>query len=232
MRIGVLEDDHAQQEMYQLWFSTAQHDCVCFDTARSFVEALDKQIFDLLIIDWELPDSNGEIVLRHVRETLGWEIPVLFITARDAEADIVNVLRAGADDYVVKPPKYLELLARIQALGRRAKPPAIQKIGVYQIDRESRQIRVNDQPVELTTKEFELACYMMTSPGKLLSRVHLLDKIWGLNANVETRTIDTHVSRIRRKLQLVPENGWEIIPVYGYGYRIEKVERATASAKS
>ncbi len=230
MRIGVLEDDHAQQEMYALWFSTAQHLCACYDTAKSFEDALLKEKFDLLIIDYELPDSNGEIVVKRVRESLGWEIPVIFVTSRDAETDIVNALRAGADDYVVKPPKYLELLARIQSLERRVKPPAVQKIGAYEIDREGRQIRINGKTVELTLKEFELACYVMVSPGKLLSRVHLLEKIWGLNANVDTRTIDTHVSRIRRKLHLAPENGWEIIPVYGYGYRIEKVDPTIASA--
>ena len=80
--------------------------------------------------------------------------------------------------------------------------------------------------VELTQKEFELACYMFQNHGKLLSRVHLLEKLWGLNADVDTRTIDTHVSRIRRKLGIAPENGWQIIPVYGYGYRIERIDTA------
>lgn len=223
MRIGVLEDDLAQQEMYALWLSSAQHEHICYGTAKAFEEALKKEQFGLLIIDWGLPDSTGEIVLKRVRDELGWDIPIIFITARDTEADIVSALRAGADDYIIKPPKYLELLARIQSLERRTKAQNCQQIGRYEIDRESHQIRMQGQPVELTNKEFELACYLMTHPGKLLSRVHLLDKIWGLNANVDTRTIDTHVSRIRRKLLLNPDNGWEIIPVYGYGYRIEKV---------
>jgi DNA-binding response OmpR family regulator len=76
----------------------------------------------------------------------------------------------------------------------------------------------------LTQKEFELACYFFQNPGKLLSRIHLLEKLWGLNSNVDTRTVDTHVSRIRRKLQIESNNGWQIIPVYGYGYRIEKLD--------
>lgn len=224
MRIGVLEDDLAQQEMYKLWFGTAKHECVCYGTAASFEQALGKEPFDLLIIDWTLPDSTGEIVLKRVREQLGWAIPVIFVTARESEIDIVNALRSGADDYLVKPPKYLELLARVESLSRRIKPPALQKIGVYEINQASHQIRFKGEEVELTHKEFELACYMFQNPGKLLSRVHLLEKLWGLNANVDTRTIDTHVSRIRRKLQIMPANGWEIIPVYGFGYRIEKIE--------
>lgn len=223
MRIGVLEDDLAQQEMYKLWFGPAKHDCVCYGTAETFEQALGKEAFELLIIDWTLPDSTGEIVLKRVREQLGWDIPVIFVTARESEIDIVNALRSGADDYLVKPPKYLELLARIESLSRRIKPPALQQIGAYEINQASHQIRFKGEEVKLTYKEFELACYMFQNPGKLLSRVHLLEKLWGLNANVDTRTIDTHVSRIRRKLQIMPANGWEIIPVYGFGYRIEKI---------
>lgn len=224
MKLGILEDDLAQQEMYKLWFGTAQHQCVCFETAKSFQEAFPRERIDLVIIDWSLPDSSGELVLRWLRENYGWNLPVIFVTARDEELDIVNALRAGADDYVVKPPKFLELLARVESLGRRAKPPAVVQIGGYEINHELRQISMQGKSIELTQKEFELACYMFENHGKLLSRVHLLDKLWGLNSNVDTRTVDTHVSRIRRKLAITPENGWQIIPVYGYGYRIERVE--------
>lgn len=226
MRIGVLEDEIAQQELYNTWFGTAHHTCKCYSSAKAFLEALPAEAFDLLIIDWMLPDSSGEMALKWVRENIGWEIPVIFVTARDSELDIVNALRAGADDYVVKPAHYLELLARIEALGRRVKQPSLVKIGAYEINQDLRQIRVHGKEVELTQKEFELACYLFQNHGKLLSRVHLLDKLWGLNADVDTRTVDTHVSRIRRKLGIAPENGWQIIPVYGYGYRIERVDNA------
>lgn len=228
MYIGILEDDTAQQELYKLWFSTAQHRCLCFTSVKAFVEALPKEHFDLLLIDWMLPESSGEVALKWVRENLGWSIPVIFITARDSEVDIVTALRGGADDYVVKPPKYLELLARLESLSRRTKPPPLVHLGVYQINQDLRSISMHGAPVELTQKEYELACYMFQSPGKLLSRVHLLEKLWGLNADVDTRTVDTHVSRIRRKLGIGPDNGWQIIPVYGYGYRIERLEAATS----
>ena len=226
MRIGILEDDLSLQEMYKLWFASAQHSCKCYGTSKDFLQALAAETFDVLLLDWMLPDSSGETTLKWIRENIGWEIPVIFVTARDAEADIVGVLRAGADDYVVKPPKFLELLARIESLGRRVKPPKVVQIGAYEINQELRQIRLNGKEVELTKMEFDLTCYMFQNPGKLLSRVHLLEKLWGLNANVDTRTVDTHVSRVRRKLKIAPENGWQIIPVYGYGYRIERVAAA------
>lgn len=224
MRVGILEDDTALQELYKLWFGTTQHACKCYGTAKSFLDALPAERFELLIIDWMLPESSGEAVLKWIRANIGWDIPIIFVTSRDSEPDIVNALRAGADDYVVKPAKFLELLARVESLGRRIKPPSVLQIGVYELNQDLRQIRVNGKEVELTQKEFELACYMFQNHGKLLSRVHLLEKLWGLNADVDTRTIDTHVSRIRRKLGIAPENGWQIIPVYGYGYRIERLD--------
>jgi two-component system, OmpR family, response regulator RegX3 len=226
MHIGILEDESAQQELYRLWFSSPPHTCECYSTARSFIDALQHERFDLLLIDWMLPDGTGDTVLKWVRDQLGWDIPVIFITARDNEVDIVAALKAGADDYVVKPPKYHELLARIGSLVRRAKPAPLIRFGDYEIDQERRSISVGGKTVELTQKEFELACYMFQSPGKLLSRVHLLEKLWGLNAEVDTRTVDTHVSRIRRKLAIGPENGWQIFPVYGWGYRIERVDKS------
>jgi two-component system response regulator RegX3 len=223
MRIAVLEDDLAQQELYRIWLGTAQHTCTCFGTSKSFIEAVNKDPYDLLILDWMLPDSSGELALRWIRENIGWHIPVIFITSRDSEVDIVTALRSGADDYLVKPPKCLELLARIESLARRMTPPSVQQIGVYEINLDVRQIRLHGKEIELTQKEFELACFLFQNHGKLLSRVHLLEKLWGLNADVDTRTVDTHMSRIRRKLAINPENGWQIIPVYGYGYRIERL---------
>ncbi len=228
MYIGILEDDPVQQELYRGWFRTDQHRCKVYGAAAPFIEALPKENFDLLLIDWMLPESSGEAVLDWVREHLGWEIPVIFITSRDGESDIVTALQKGADDYLVKPPKYLELLARMQSLSRRARPRQQAALGAYGIDEERRSIELYGETVKLTQKEFELASYMFQNPGKLLSRVQLLEKLWGLNADVDTRTVDTHVSRIRRKLAIKPENGWQIVPEYGWGYRMERVEGAAA----
>ncbi|MFZ3285677.1 MAG: response regulator transcription factor [Telluria sp.] len=226
MRLGILEDDATQVEFYRLWLSTAQHHSVFYPTIAAFCAGLTDEKFDLLLIDRELPDGNGEQALAWVRANLGWEVPVIFVTASSAEADIVQALRMGANDYVIKPPKYFELIARIEAQARRSKAEALAAIdlGAYQLDLQNRQIRLVGKQVELTQKEYELACYMFQHPQRLLSRVHLLETIWGFQAEIDTRTVDTHVSRLRRKLKIGPANGWEIVSIYGYGYRIEMIE--------
>lgn len=226
MRIGILEDDATQIELYSLWLATAHHQCSFYQTVASFVTALATEKFDLLLVDRLLPDGSGDTALRWIRDNLGWEIPVIFVTGNNSEADIVAGLRMGADDYVLKPPNYFELIARIDGWARRVKAPAqvLLKYGPYEVQQQNREILLNGNAIELTQKEYELACYMFQHPGRLLSRVHLLEAIWGLQAEIDTRTVDTHVSRLRRKLAIGPENGWEIISIYGYGYRMEVVQ--------
>lgn len=224
MRIAILEDDDALVELYKIWFSMARHECAFYRTVAEFLTALRTERFELLLIDMTLPDGSGDDVLKWVREKLGWDLPVIFVTSHDTETEVVNTLRLGADDYVIKPPKYLELIARIEGLARRKKvtiQPNL-RFGDYEIDQGNRVIKLFDAPIELTQKEYELACYLFQNAGRLLSRNHLLDVIWGQHAEIDTRTVDTHMSRLRKKLQLYSENGWEIIPVYGYGYRVEQ----------
>lgn len=225
MRIAVLEDNLIQIELYKLWLSTAQHQFQIYSMVADLLQALRTEKFDLLLIDMSLPDGSGDTVLSWVRDNLGWAISIIVVTGRDAESDAVSALRLGADDYVVKPPKYFELIARIEALGRRnrATQQQVLKLGAYEIHQENRQILARGALIALTQKEYEVACYLFQNPGRLLSRAHLLEVIWGLQAKIDTRTVDTHVSRLRRKLGIYPKNGWEIVSIYGYGYRVEIV---------
>jgi DNA-binding response OmpR family regulator len=191
-----------------------------------FINLLKRERFELLVIDWMLPDGTGADVLQWARSNLGWELPILVLTARDDEDTVVAALQAGADDYVVKPPKPMELLARVTALGRRVRGGALPvlRLGAFDIDIQRQHLMLNGEPVVLTQKEFDLSVYLFQNPGKLLSRDHLLNKIWGFNADVDTRTVDTHISRLRKKLGLDGSNGWKLVPVYGVGYRFERTE--------
>lgn len=171
-----------------------------------------------------LPDGTGADILAWIRSHLGWELPVVVVTAREDEETVCLALRAGADDYVVKPPKPQELLARLSAVARRSKQGSlpILRVGDYEVDIQSHVLSINGIPVTLTQKEFDLSVYLFQNPGKLLSRDHLLNKIWGLNTDVDTRTVDTHVSRLRKKLMLDGSKGWKLTPIYGYGYRFDR----------
>jgi two-component system response regulator RegX3 len=229
MHIGIAEDDPDQQDLLRLWLESAQHSVAAYGTVAQYIEALKRERFDMLLIDWMLPDGTGADLLQWARGNLGWETPILVLTARDDEETVVEALQAGADDYVVKPPKPAELLARVAALGRRVRASALPvlRLGAFEIDIQRQRLSIDGDPVVLTQKEFDLSAYLFQNPGKLLSRDHLLNKIWGLNAEVDTRTVDTHVSRLRKKLGLDGSKGWKLVPVYGVGYRFERIEIAS-----
>lgn len=225
MLIALVEDDPDQAEVLGFWLSEAGHETVEFATGAALIDALGKRYFDLYVVDWILPDMHGDEIIREIRMRIGWDTPVLVATVRNREEEIVAGLGAGADDYLSKPVKQLEFIARIEALARRLKPrmQAVLHIGRYEFDTEQQRVRIDGSPVEFTQKEFDLAWYLFSNPGKLFSRNHLLDKIWGVSADVDTRTVDTHVSRLRRKLTLNEANGWKLESIYGYGYRMESL---------
>jgi DNA-binding response OmpR family regulator len=225
MHIGLAEDDPEQLALLSLWLTDAQHTVQGYGTRAEFVAALGKERFDLLLVDWMLPDGTGADVLQWTRSNLGWELPILVLTVRDDEQTVVIALQAGADDYVVKPAKPLELLARVAALGRRGQRGALPvlRLGAFEIDIQRQRLALDGEPVAMTQKEFDLSVYLFQNPGKLLSRDHLLNKIWGLNTEVDTRTVDTHISRLRKKLGLDGSKGWKLVPVYGVGYRFERM---------
>jgi two-component system, OmpR family, response regulator RegX3 len=226
MHIGIAEDDLDQAALIGLWLEGAGHSARAFGTAAAYIEALKKERFDMLLIDWMLPDGTGADLLQWARSNLGWEIPVLVVTSRDDEETVVAALQAGADDYVVKPPKPMELLARVAALGRRVRSGGLPvlRLGAFEIDIQRQRLALDGEPMALTQKEFDLSAYLFQNPGKLLSRDHLLNKIWGINADVDTRTVDTHISRLRKKLGLDGSKGWKLVPVYGVGYRFERTD--------
>lgn len=231
MRIALLEDDLDQAALVQAWLQAAGHSCHSYAVGKDLVRAAQRETFDMFLLDWEVPAMSGAEVLVWIRANVAEPVPVLFVTARQREEDIVQALSSGADDYMVKPLRRLELLARIEALQRRARPAAEQEVlefGRLQVDGRSRQIKLDGVEVGMTQKDYELALFLLRNLGRLLSRGYILEAVWGQSAELNTRTVDTHVSRIRGKLQLTPENGWRLSAVYQHGYRLERVETAAA----
>ena len=179
---------------------------------------------DLIILDLMLPGLDGYRVLKALRES-GDEVPVLILTAHGEEADKVRGFRLGADDYVTKPFGLLELMARVAALLRRSSKgardsPQPESFGDVRVDPASRTVTRRDQPVALTPMEFDLLRALMRRGGAVASRLELLQEVWGHSAAVLTRTVDTHVAELRRKLEEDPAAPRHILTVRKAGYRL------------
>jgi len=228
-RIAVLDDDSAQTDFVCQTLTAAGHICHAFAEGRALVKQLGRQSFDLLVLDWNVPDMSGEEVLLWVRSSLSERLPVLFMTSRSDEADITSILNTGADDYVVKPVSPGILTARIASLLRRAyqiNTTATKEIfDDFEFDLGAKQVLVKGNAVSLTQKEFDLGLLLFQHLSRPLSRTHILDVIWKQATDIPSRTMDTHVSMLRSKLGLRPENGYRLTPIYGYGYRLERIER-------
>jgi two-component system response regulator RegX3 len=222
MRVGLLEDDVDHALLVTEALHARGHSVEVYGTGARFLQAMVRETFDVLVLDWMLPDMTGLDVLDWLRQ-LQDRTPVLFVTSRDAESDIVEALRHGADDYLVKPPRPGELLARLEALKRRAESSSatsLLAVGPYEFDPATTSVRLHSELVDLTERQYQLAQLLFRNPGRLLSRQYLLEAVWGLNAQVQTRTLDIHVSQLRTMLRLA-DNGWRINSVYAHGYRLE-----------
>ena len=227
MKIAFLEDDAAFAADIVDWLEQAGHSVSWFRSGRDCVRALTDERYDLCLFDWMLPDMTGPDVMASLK-LKGVLPPVIFLTGRDAEEDVVQVIQAGADDYIVKPPSRSVLIARVHAVVRRCsaqmRPEPIQDFGALTVDFGARRFELAGEPGKLTEKETELALDFFGRVGMLLPRGHLIQVVWGTSPDIDTRTVDVHVSHLRAKLKLVPENGWRLTSVYRQGYRLASVE--------
>lgn len=227
MRIAALDDESGQLDLIQSTMEGIGHECHGFSDGRSLLRELRQQTYDLLILDWTLPDVQGPGVVKWIREDLNSRLPILFVTNRREEADMVEGLSAGADDFMVKPIRVAELEARVKALLRRAYPAHHETelaFGPYHFFPQSRVLTFKGEPAELKHREYELALFLFQNLGRLLSREHLREAVWGLGAENPSRSLDTHISRLRTKLDLRPSNGFLLSAIYGLGYRLEAID--------
>lgn len=226
LKLLYLEDDRTQADALIAILQDSGYQCTHCENAELFLDHLNTDDYDLLILDWELPDMSGIEALEQVRSFMDWKGPVLFVTNRDSEQDIVAALEKGADDYMVKPFRRSELLARLNALVRRAgllDDKDEIEVGPFTVDQQHRRVLVNNEEATLTTKEYELALILFKNVGRLFSRKYLLKHIWGIESEISTRTVDAHVSSLRRKLNIRAESGYRIKTVYQHGYRLEQL---------
>ncbi|MFT5642732.1 MAG: DNA-binding response OmpR family regulator [Janthinobacterium sp.] len=230
MRIALLDHDRSQTDMMCLALTPAGHVCDSFSQGRDLLAHMRKECYDMLILDWQVADMNGAEVLRRAREKMQVHAPVAFLADYAGSNDIVAGLDAGADDYMLKPLRRGEIVARVQALLRRAYPagpgstgPAHVTFGPYAFDIGLGRVLMDGSVLELTQKEFALALLFFRNIGRPLSRAYIHDEIWLRDSFIASRTLDTHVSRVRNKLRLKPEHGYRLMPVYSFGYRLEQL---------
>jgi DNA-binding response OmpR family regulator len=233
MQVAVLDDDVHQLDLLSNAVQAVGHACHRFGTGAELLHALQRATFDLFLIDWELPDMSGLDVLRTLRQRHRVHSPVIFVTQRDDERDVVQALSAGADDYVVKPVRSAELKARMLAQLRRAYPEEAAGLrhGDFLLQPASRTVHYQGRPIELKQREFELAHCLFARLGQLLSRAYLMQTVWGHDVELPTRTLDTHVSAVRSKLGLRPDRGYRLSAVYGHGYRLEALAAPAPGAE-
>jgi len=227
MKIAVLEQDRSQAELICQVLTSAGHSCQPFDSAKECLAQLRKENADMLVMDWNVPDMEGPEVLRRAKEKMAANAPTIFLVGNNAEDDIIAGVTAGADDYLVKPLRRGELVARVSALLRRAYPSQNSaeqlQFGPFTFETRPGRLLRDGSIIDVTQKEFSLALLFFRNIGRPLSRAYIHESVWVRETDVPSRTMDTHVSRVRNKLSLRPENGFRLVPVYSYGYRLEKL---------
>lgn len=201
-KILIVEDDDNIRQLLKLTLQSYQYDLVDFDNGQEAHTYLQKEHVDLAILDLMLPGMNGYDLLQYIRsQSRLKEIPVMILSAKDKELDKIMGLDLGADDYLTKPFSVLELAARIRSLLRRSKiEDKVMEIGKLFIDLDKRTVSIDQNPVDLTFKEFELLKYFVKNQGRAIPREELINQIWGYDFIGESRTLDVHINSLRKKL--------------------------------
>jgi len=226
LEILVVDDEVALRDMLERSFTREGHRVTSVPDGASAIQRAGSDHFDVILLDVALgPGPNGYEVCRTLRARRN-VVPIIMLTALDSEADAVQGLEAGADDYVTKPFGLAELRSRIRAVLRRSGPRSLGgeqlSVGPVRLDRGQREVTLAGVPVRLTFSEFELLACLMSEPGRLFNRQELLRAIWGDSAFRDPRAIDVHIRHLREKLEPTPEEPSLILTVPGQGYRFRE----------
>ena len=223
--IAVVEDDLAFASAMEEFLGAAGYTVSSYDSSQKFLAALRQSECDLLIVDWSIPDLSGIEVLEYIRK-FHPDMPAIMLTARAENIDIVRGLQAGADDYVAKPVDRAVLAQRIKSLLRRSKGEVKNVsenviLGRYLLRPSTSTIYLGDEEIVVPKREFDMAMLFFTNPNRLLSRQYLAATLWGKVVDYQSRTIDTHVARLRKNLKLDPTSGISLNALYGFGYTLQ-----------
>ena len=215
IKILIVDDEQPICDLIDMSLSAAGYACVAVQDGLAAIEAVEKNTFDLILLDIMLPGADGYDVMEYIRP---FKVPVIFISAKHEVKDRVKGLKLGADDYLIKPFDVTELLARVEAVLRRYnKTDKVITLGDVEIDVEARRVKRGGSPISLTSKEFDLMLLFVENRNVALFRENLYERVWDDEYFANSRTLDLHVQRLRRKL------GWEknLVAVYKVGYRLE-----------
>lgn len=224
-RILVVEDEETLAEAISFLLSKEGFEVEIAEDGPAAIAAFEKNGADLILLDLMLPGLSGTEVCRQIRAKSA--VPIIMLTAKDSEIDKVVGLELGADDYVTKPYSSRELIARIRAVLRRGEIgdtttiDGVLSVGPIRLDSDRHVISVNGEQVALPLKEFELLEFLMRNSGRVLTRMQLIDRVWGSDYVGDTKTLDVHVKRLRAKVEKDPANPELIQTVRGMGYKLE-----------
>ncbi len=219
--IYIVEDDESIREIETISLKNSNYIVSAFENAKEFYKKLDELVPDLILLDVMLPDESGYDIVRKLRKRPATQdIPIIMVTAKTTEMDMIKGLDGGADDYIKKPFSIMELITRVKALLRRTakEEPKLLKLDDLVIDHERHVVTVNNEPVDLTYKEYELLRLLMGSQGIVMTRDVIMRSVWDTDFEGETRTVDMHIKTLRHKLG---DYGSRIKTVRNVGYVIE-----------
>ncbi|SOY41458.1 response regulator transcription factor [Cupriavidus taiwanensis] len=224
MKIAALQADPTLAVSIEQTLRLNGHQCTRYLSGRALIGALRARSFDLLMLDCDTPGIPALEVLAWVRRTLGNDMPVMLTGTSNEEGFVAACLAQGADSYVPKPLRTAELAARVLALLRRAQPASADcdlEHGPFRFATAERQVWVQGKPVLLAPKEFDLAVLLFRNLGSLVLRQTMVEQVWRYHVDAASRTVDSHLSRVRTKLALWPHNGVRLSSVYGLGSRLD-----------